>query len=433
MLALAYFVWESRFEKGSDSFSQDIPGQISEAGDEKRSLTPDESTSTLTIADNSIAVLPFANRSNVQEDLFFTDGIHDDLLTQLAKINDLKVISRTSVMEYRDTTKKIREIAAELGVSKILEGGIQRAGKRIRINAQLIDVNTDEHLWAETFDREMTVENIFDIQSEITRHIVTAIRGELTDEETATLAQRPTDNLDAYEAYLKARVFLSDPLYSQEKYINAEEWLEKAVAYDPGFAQAWSLLVVTHGQAIWLGYDDSPERLQAALNALNNAEKFGPGLPETIAAKAEYLYRIKGDFHAAEPLFAQASEANPGDSNLLMKLATTERRTGQFEQAITHFQMAIDLDPANLDARSVLLDTLLNMGAYERAEPLADLWIEKYPETQIFKTYKAGILTFAYGRLNEAKALMTEVDPNLGYQYFVTTQIHFYLIVITRV
>jgi tetratricopeptide (TPR) repeat protein len=160
--------------------------------------------------------------------------------------------------------------------------------------------------------------------------------------------------------------------------------------------------------------------LQAALVALNNAEKFGPGLPETIAAKAEYLYRIKGDFHAAEPLFTQASEASPGDSDLLLGLATTERRTGQFEQAITHFQMAIDLDPANLDARSTLLDTLLYLGAYERAEPLTDLWIERYPETQIFKTYKAQILTYAYGRLNEAKALMTEVDPNLGYQYFVT-------------
>lgn len=415
VVALGYFIWESRFapEKGSEPFSQQTAFQATKTG-EKRALTPIEANS------NSIAVLPFANRSRDEDDAFFSDGIHDDLLTQLAKIKDLKVISRTSVMKYRGTQMTIPEIAAELGVSRILEGGIQRAGDRIRINAQLINVSTDEHMWAETFDREMTVENIFDIQSEITRHIVTAIRGELTDEETATLAQRPTDNLDAYESYLKAKAFLNDPLYSPEKYINAEEWLKKAVTSDPGFALAWAQLVVTHGQAIWLGYDDSPERSRAALDALNNAEKFGPGLPETIAAKAEYLYRIKGDFHAAEPLFAQASEANPGDSNLLMRLATTERRTGQFEQAITHLQMAIDLDPANLDARSILLDTLLNMGAYKRAEPLTDLWIEKYPETQIFKTYKAEILTFAYGRLNEAKALMTEVDPNLGYRYFTT-------------
>jgi tetratricopeptide (TPR) repeat protein len=266
----------------------------------------------------------------------------------------------------------------------------------------------------------MTVDNIFDIQSEITRHIVTAIRGELTDEEATTLAQQPTDNLDAYEAYLKAKAYLNDPLYSQDKYINAEEWLKKAVASDPAFALAWAQLVVTNGQAIWLGYDESPERQQAVLEALENAEKFGPDLPETIAAKAEYLYRINADFHAAELLFAQASQAKPGDSDLLVRLATTERRTGHFEQAITHFQMAIDLDPANLQARSVLLETLAIMGAFERAIPLADLWIEKYPDTEIFKTWKAQMLPPALGKVKEARALLAEIEPNLGVAYIQT-------------
>ena len=411
-LAIGYLLFDKFSGKGSEPFSQETTVQISEAGEEKRALTPVSAN-----ADNSIAVLPFANRSNEEEDLFFTDGIHDDLLTQLTKIDDLKVISRTSVMKYRGTEKTIPEIATELGVTTILEGGIQRAGKRIRINAQLIDVVTDEHLWAETFDREMTVENIFDIQSEITRHIVTAVRGELTTEETGTLAQRPTNNLDAYEAYLKAKVFLNDPLYSPDKYINAEVWLKKAVASDPGFALAWSLLVSIHGQAVWQGYDESPERYQAALDALNNAEKYGPGLPETLAARAEYLYRIKGDFHAAEPMFTQASQAKPGDSDLLMRLATTERRTGHFEQAITHYQMAIDLDPANLEARTVLLDTLVLMGAYKRAEPLADLWSGKYPETQTFKANKVQILLQGYGDIEGAKALLSKVEPNIGPRY----------------
>ena len=148
------------------------------------------------VDDQSIAVLPFANRSNRDEDLFFTDGIHDDLLTQLAKIKGLKVISRTSVMQYRDTDKRIPEIAQELGVAKVLEGGVQRAGKRIRINAQLIDVATDQHLWAETFDREMTIDNLFDIQTEITRHIVAAIKGELTTaEEQQAFAVAPTQSI----------------------------------------------------------------------------------------------------------------------------------------------------------------------------------------------------------------------------------------------
>ncbi len=409
-IALGYFVWESRF--------QDIEATSTNNVIPANAVIHSVSTNDeIEINKNSIAVLPFANRSNLEEDLFFTDGIHDDLLTQLAKISDLRVISRTSVMEYRDTTKKIKEIAAELGVGKILEGGIQRAGKRIRVNAQLIDVATDEHLWAETFDREMTVENIFDIQSEITRHIVTAVRGELSVAENEALAQRPTDKLDAYEAYLKAKMFLNDPLYSPEKYINAEVWLKRAVASDPGFALAWSLLVVTNGQAIWQAYDETPERFQAALDALNNAEKYGPDLPETLGARAEYLYRIKSDFHAAEALFAQASAAKPGDSDLLSSLAITERRTGHFEQAITHFQMAIDLDPANIDARNVLLDTLVLMGAFERAEPLADLWIKKYPATQTFKVNKAQILMFAKGEVAAAQALLADLEPNLGAGY----------------
>jgi len=206
---------------------------------------------------DSIAVLPFANRSAREEDAFFVDGIHDDLLTQLAKIDDLKVISRTSVMEYRDTSKKIPEIAGELGVATILEGGIQRAGDRIRINAQLIDVSTDEHLWAETFDREMSVENIFEIQSEIARQIVNAVRGELSLEEVATLQHLPTSSLDAYEAYMHAKAATFESAYSAEKFVRAEEWARKAVRLDPNFTWAWSILVEIHGHAIWMGFDAS--------------------------------------------------------------------------------------------------------------------------------------------------------------------------------
>ncbi|NOR18695.1 MAG: adenylyl cyclase, partial [Xanthomonadales bacterium] len=193
IMVAAYFVWESRFQVDEASTISSAPTVI-----------PANAGNT-NFDDNSIAVLPFANRSNVDDDLFFTDGIHDDLLTQLAKISGLKVISRTSVMEYRETTKKIPEIARELGVSKILEGGVQRAGKRIRINAQLIDVATDQHLWAETFDREMTIENLFDIQSEITRQIVSAVKLELTETQQRSLARVPTNNLQAYENYLQAR------------------------------------------------------------------------------------------------------------------------------------------------------------------------------------------------------------------------------------
>lgn len=408
-LVAVYFIWESRFQSGGTVGPGSIsPGEISQAESSAKgelTLTPD------IIRDNSIAVLPFANRSNQDDDLFFTDGIHDDLLTQLAKITGLKVISRTSVMEYRDTTKKIPEIAAELGVSTILEGGIQRAGKRIRINAQLIDVSTDEHLWAETFDREMTVENIFDIQSEITRQIVTAVRGELTDEEANVLAQLPTNNLEAYEAYLHARSFINLPDYTQQKYRDAEPWLAKAVELDPEFALAWVLLVDTNAQAIWMGYDDSPERLQQLRDALSKATEYGPFLPETLAARAEYLYRIENNFHEAEIALRAASKAKPGDANLIERLAYTLRRTGQWEEAISSFQLAFELDPANVRARSSMAETLLRMRDFDRVEPLIDAWMEKYPQALSIKAFKVWLMIWRDGDLASARNLLDQIEP----------------------
>ena len=343
-IALIYFVWESRFQTGpvNPPKTADYSGSTAKDDSVDTSLTniPEQNVNR----DNSIAVLPFANRSNVDDDLFFTDGIHDDLLTQLAKISDLKVISRTSVMEYRDTTKKIPEIAAELGVSTILEGGIQRAGNRIRINAQLIDVATDEHLWAETFDREMTIENIFDIQSEITRNIVNAVRGELSDEESESLAQLPTRNLEAYEAWLHARNLLNHPDYIRQKFKDAEQWLKKAVELDPEFALAWTVLVEMHAQAIWMGYDDTPERYELVREALSKATEYGPFLPETLAARAEYLYRIENNFHESEVALRAAIKAKPGDTILRQRLALTLRRTNKWEESISNFQLAVELE-----------------------------------------------------------------------------------------
>ncbi len=412
VLVAAYFVWESRFsEMGSEPFSQEPTVQKTEASDEK-------SDPTLAKTDNSIAVLPFANRSNVDDDLFFTDGIHDDLLTQLAKISDLRVISRTSVMEYRDTTKKIPEIAAELGVSTILEGGIQRAGNRIRINAQLIDVSTDEHLWAETFDREMTVENIFDIQSEITRHIVTAVRGELSDAESEVLAQLPTRSLEAYEALLQARTVLNGPNYNQEKFIEAEIWAKKAVDKDPEFALAWAMLVSIHGQAIWQGYDDSPERQQLMRQALSKATQYGPFLPETLAARAQYLYRVENNFHEAEVAFRAASKAKPGDARSFNGLAFSQRRTGKWDQAISNFQLAIEQDPDLTLSRLMIAETLILMGEYERVEPLTNSWIEKYPKALDIKGYKTYVLISKYGDLAAARNWLDQLEPSSGIPFF---------------
>ena len=187
--------------------------------------------------DRSIAVLPFENRSNREEDQFFTDGIHDDLLTTIAKIGSMKVISRTSVMEYRDTIKKIPQIAQELGVANILEGGIQRSGNQVRINVQLIDAATDEHLWAEIYDRELTAENLFAVQSEITRIIADALQAELSTDEQRRIDARPTDNLQAYEAYMRGRQLMATRDSANLKL--ATEEFARAVEIDRLFALAW--------------------------------------------------------------------------------------------------------------------------------------------------------------------------------------------------
>ncbi len=334
-VAVAYFFWEARF--AGDAVTP-VPDDTAPTARESEAGGPTASTpevpGTAAAAANSIAVLPFANRSRLEDDEFFTDGIHDDLLTQLAKVRDLKVISRTSMTKYKGTTLTIPEIASELQVATILEGGVQRAGKRIRINAQLIDVATDEHLWAETYDREMTMENIFDIQSEITRRIVSAVRGELTAEESQAIGALPTSSVAAYEAYLKARAFENMANYAQENFVQAQPWAEMAVQLDPQFAQAWALLARLHGMAIWMGYDNTEARRTAMSHAVETAKRLAPDEPWSLVAEAEYLYRVKRDFPASLAALQEAHAALPGDVDILEAIALAQRRVGLWEESV---------------------------------------------------------------------------------------------------
>jgi TolB-like protein/Tfp pilus assembly protein PilF len=366
---------------------------------------------------NSIAVLPFANRSARDEDTFFVDGIHDDLLTQLAKIDDLKVISRTSVMEYRDTSKKIAEIAGELGVATIMEGGIQRAGDRIRINAQLIDVSTDEHLWAETFDREMSVENIFEIQSEIARQIVNAVRGELSLEEVATLQQLPTRSLEAYEAYMHAKAATFESAYSAEKFVRAEEWARKAVRLDPNFTWAWSILVEIHGNAIWMGFDASEERVKALESALEKTMADDPESAEAQFAYGEYLYRFRGDYVAALGAYKKAAEIQPGNARYRFLVATAQRRIGEFDESIASFEKALQIDPANRNHISDYLLTLMYNAEYEKAFLLAQEAIERFPHEDALKSHLAFIHVNWKGDVGGARALLDEMEPAGTFEY----------------
>ncbi len=246
-----------------------------------------------TIPQKSIAVLPFENLSDNQENEFFADGIQDDVLANLAKIADLKVISRTSVRQYRSGTRNLREIGIELGVAHILEGSVRRAGNRVRVNAQLINAATDAHIWADTFDRELN--DLFALQSELAERITIALRANLSPQEKAGLKIHPTANLEAYENYLRARDLFrwsgaGDPSENGEKALRS---LERAIALDPNFALAYTLASRWHAEMFWFGFDRSSARLEKAKAAADAGVRLRPDASDgACGARVLSLFRL---------------------------------------------------------------------------------------------------------------------------------------------
>jgi TolB-like protein len=324
----------------------------------------------------SIAVLPFANRSNQDDDLFFTDGIHDDLLTQLAKIRELTVTSRTSVMEYRNSSKNITDIGAELNVGTILEGGIQKVGDRVRINTQLIEVATDKHLWAETFDRELTAENIFDIQSEIARKIVQAVAIQLTPEEEKALSEIPTQNLAAYEAYLRAKESGFGANYSVEQERIEQNWLEKAIALDPEFAQAHAKLADVYGQVYWRGLDTSPTFIERYRHTVERALLLNPKSPSALQAQANFYYRVENDYETSLNLIEDAISLAPENAELYGDRGYTLRRLGRWEEAIASLRKSTEIDPSSRFNHATMLETMDSIqdwqGILDQTVPIED-------------------------------------------------------------
>jgi TolB-like protein/Flp pilus assembly protein TadD len=302
----------------------------------------------------SIAVLPFTNRSAESDTAYFVDGIHDDLLTHLARIGDLKVISRTSVMEYRDTTKNLKQIGSELGVTTILEGAVQRAGNRVRINAQLIDAETDEHLWADIFDRELSVENIFDIQSDIARSIAQALAATLSPEVGERLDSIPTTNQEAYDLYLRA--LSMDISGDPNRHTAAINVIRQAVETDPGFALAYSELGRLQTDQYWF-FDRDPETLAKARESHQRAMELAPDDPRVLINWGEHLYHGYLDYEGALEVLDRASRLLPNDAELYFTRGAIRRRQGRFEDAIKDFHRTIELNPRSAFASAELANT----------------------------------------------------------------------------
>lgn len=296
------------------------------------------------VPSKSIAVLPFDNLSRDPDNAYFASGIQDEIITRLAKIADLKVISRTSTQQYQSKPGNLSEIAKQLGVANILEGSVQKAADQVRVNVQLIQVASDSHLWADTYDRKLV--DIFAVESEMAKAIADALQAKLTGGEQQALAAKPTNNSEAYDAYLRGlalEVRASSPADS-EKVVG---FYEQSVQLDPTFALAWARLSRANSQVYFGGLESTPARRDAAERALNTAQKLQPNSPETLLAQAYYQYWVLRDYELAKTTFGRVKELVPGSSDVPAALALIARRQGQWDQSVAYWQQTLALDPRN--------------------------------------------------------------------------------------
>ena len=317
----------------------------------KRAVGAEAAVSTPSpVLEKSIAVLPFTNMSTDQENTFFADGVQDEILTDLAKIADLKVISRTSVMQYKNTaTHDVREIGKQLGVAHVLEGSVQRAGGKIRVIAQLIDARNDAHIWANTYDRDLA--DVFAIQSEIAKSIADQLRAKLSPVEKTSIEKPPTTDLPAYDLYTQARLLLASislGTRTKDKLLEAAQLLERAVTRDPSFLLAYCQLAYAHDNLYLLSYDHTPARLALADAAVQNALRLAPDAGETHLALAENLYRGNLDYDRALAELAIARLTLPNNPHVFELTGYIDRRQGRHEQGVRNLQKALELDPRNL-------------------------------------------------------------------------------------
>jgi TolB-like protein/Tfp pilus assembly protein PilF len=325
----------------------------------------------------SIAVLPFDNRSAREEDEYFVDGMHDDILNQLAKIQSLKVISRTSVLGYRDPTRNIRDIGRELQVATILEGGVQRAGQTVRINVQLIDAATDEHLWVGSYDRELNTSNIFEIQREIATAVARELHTALSPELASRIATAPTQNIQAYDAYQKANAILSSETWGISN--KAAALYQESILLDPAFASAYVKLAQIYVNQYWY-FDKEQANLRRAKAALDTALNLVPEMPEALVVLADYYYKGFLDYERSLELLNAAIPHAPQLSIAIHRRAYINRRKGNLEEAIADMRKALDLDPLSSLRHFGLAQTLGMNRRFEEAMPYYDRAIELSPD-----------------------------------------------------
>jgi serine/threonine-protein kinase len=366
----------------------------------------------------SIAVLPFLSRSEAGESAtVFSEGMHDDVLTQLAKVERLKVISRTSVMKYREAEKSIPEIAAELGVATVLEGVVQRAGNRVRVNVQLIDAQNDEHLWAETYDEELTAANIFAIQTDLAKKIARALKATLTPEVESRIEARPTESLEAFDQYTRGRYIMESPRgFSIEGLEEARELFQGAIQEDASYAPAWAALARVY-LIQWSQAHRPPEQaLPTAWAAVNRALALDPDLSEAHSARGALL-RAELKFEEAEAAYLRALELNPGSAEEHRRFSLLLNDLGRYDEAAREARRAVELDPLSTLNRQGLAAALLFARDWDGVVEESWKLIEMEPGDPI-AYYNAGYGHSMRGEHEEALAALQkarELDPGDTY------------------
>jgi TolB-like protein/class 3 adenylate cyclase/Tfp pilus assembly protein PilF len=404
-LAISFSVF---YRRSSPSVARSASGKAADVG--------------LPIAEKSIAVLPFENRSEEKANAYFAGGIQDEILTRLSKIADLKVTSRTSTQHYESTPENLPEIAKQLGVAHILEGSVQKSGDVVRVNVRLIKATNDSQQWADTFDRKLT--DIFSVETEVAKAIADQLQAHLTSREELAIAAKPTDNPEAYDAYLRGLAYNLKTLNTPAKSLGAQKYLREAVRLDPKFALSWALLSYVDS----IGYITQSLQPTVALReearqAAETALTLQPNLGEAVLANGQYHYGCLKDYDTAMRYFEQARQLLPNSSQIPESLAYVTRRQGQWDRSEAYFNQAERLDPRNVSLLSEHALSYIALRRFPEALRKLDQVLGITPDDVGTLAEKAAIAQ-AEGDLPRAAALLAPLHPAADLTQALETQVY---------
>jgi TolB-like protein/Tfp pilus assembly protein PilF/predicted Ser/Thr protein kinase len=366
----------------------------------------------------SIAALPFENLSDDPANTYFAEGIQEEILTRLATIADLKVISRTSTQSYQSKPRNLSQIAKQLGVANILEGSVQKAADQVRVNVQLIDAQTESHLWADTYDRKLT--DIFDVESEIAQAVANELQVKISAGEKAAIEQQPTKDIAAYDLYVRATLLIDKAVYQEDQvqakdYFQAVDLLNQAVARDPGFLLAYCRLAEAHDEVYFHGVDRTPNRLALARAAIDAAFQLKPDSGEAHLALAAHFYHGYFDYDRARDELAIALRTLPNNARIFEWSGYIDRRQNRWHDAVRNFERAMELDPRNVRILAGAAVTYWSMRDYAQALAIVDRIIALEPKNIRYRFWRARIEAHKHANIRPQQALLEKVfdDPAL--------------------